>query len=85
MLLLHNIPGKLKNEFAHSRKGRERGAWFVYSPAAIIIPLLRPKPQICCGASGVFSDLPALQRNAIILSRLRLRSSGTGSGDVSGK
>jgi len=43
MLLLHNIPGKLKNEFAHSRKGRERGARFVYSPVAIIIPFTSSK------------------------------------------
>ena len=82
MLLLHDIPGKLKNEFAHSRKGRERGAWFLYSPAAIIIPFTSSKTS---NLLGVFSALPALQRKAIILSRLRPRSRGTGSGDVSGK
>jgi len=38
MLILHDILGKLKNEFAHSRKGDERGTWFVYSLVAIIIP-----------------------------------------------
>jgi len=38
MLILHDILGKLKNEFAHSRKSHERGAWFVYSLVAIIIP-----------------------------------------------
>jgi len=38
MFLLHDILAKLKNEFAHSRKGDERGTWFIYSLVAIIIP-----------------------------------------------
>jgi len=28
MIRLHDILQKLKNEFAHSRKGSERGIWF---------------------------------------------------------
>jgi DDE superfamily endonuclease len=43
MLILHDILGKLKNEFAHSRKGDERGAWFVYSLVAVIIPFTSSK------------------------------------------
>ena len=43
MLILHDILAKLKNEFAHFRKGEERGAWFVYSLVAIIIPFTSSK------------------------------------------
>jgi len=43
MFILHNILGKLKNEFAHSRKGNERGIWFVYTIIAIIIPFTSSK------------------------------------------
>ena len=45
MLILHDILGKLKNEFAHSRKGDERGTWFVYSLVAIIIPSTSSRPS----------------------------------------
>lgn len=38
MLILYDILGKLKNESAHSRKGHERGIWFVYMIVAIIVP-----------------------------------------------
>ena len=40
MMILHDILGKLKNEFAHSRKGRERGIWFVYPRAHTIVLIL---------------------------------------------
>ena len=43
MLILHDILGKLKNEFAHSRKGDERGTWFIYTLIAIIIPFTSSK------------------------------------------
>ena len=43
MIILHDILGKLKNEFAHSRKGDERGIWFVYTIVAIIIPFTSSK------------------------------------------
>ncbi|WP_155314003.1 hypothetical protein [Desulfosarcina ovata] len=38
MLILHDILEKLKNEFAQSSKGQERGIWFVYTIVAIIVP-----------------------------------------------
>ena len=38
MFILYDILGKLKNEFVNSRKGDERGIWFVYTIIAIIIP-----------------------------------------------
>jgi len=43
MLILHDLLEKLKNEFAHSRKGDERGTWFVYTLVAIIIPFTSSK------------------------------------------
>jgi len=33
----------LKEEFASSRKGEERGAWFVYTLLAIILPFTSSK------------------------------------------
>jgi hypothetical protein len=43
MLILHDILGKLKNEFSHSRKADERGIWFIYTLVAIIIPFTSSK------------------------------------------
>lgn len=43
MLILHDILGKLKNEFASSRKGNERGIWFVYTIVAILVPFTSSK------------------------------------------
>jgi len=43
MIILHDILKKLKNEFAHSRKGDERGTWFVYTLVAILIPFTSSK------------------------------------------
>ena len=43
MIILHDILEKLKNEFAHSRKGDERGIWFIYTIVAIIIPFTSSK------------------------------------------
>ena len=36
MFILHDILEKLKKEFTHSRKGQERGTWFIYTLVAII-------------------------------------------------
>ena len=43
MLILHDILGKLKDQFAGSRKADERGIWFVYTIVAIIIPFTSSK------------------------------------------
>ena len=43
MIILHDILKKLKNEFAHSRKGAERGIWFIYTIVAIIVPFTSSK------------------------------------------
>lgn len=43
MMILHDILKKLKSEFAQSRKGSERGIWFVYTIVAIIIPFTSSK------------------------------------------
>lgn len=38
MLILHSLLSELKDEFAPSRKGEERGTWFIYTLLAIILP-----------------------------------------------
>ncbi len=38
MLILHSLLSELKKEFAKSKKGEERGAWFIYTLLAIILP-----------------------------------------------
>ena len=43
MFILHDILEKLKKEFTHSRKGEERGTWFIYTLVAIIIPFTSSK------------------------------------------
>jgi len=43
MIILHDILEKLKSQFALSRKGDERGIWFVYTIIAIIIPFTSSK------------------------------------------
>ena len=43
MIILHEILEKLKNEFALSRKGGERGTWFIYTIVAIIVPFTSSK------------------------------------------
>ncbi len=43
MIILHDILEKLKNEFAYSRKGAERGIWFIYTIVAIIVPFTSSK------------------------------------------
>ncbi len=43
MHTLHSLLGNLKEEFASSRKGEERGAWFVYTLLAIILPFTSSK------------------------------------------
>jgi hypothetical protein len=43
MFILHEILTKLKNEFALSRKGPERGTWFVYTILAILVPFTSSK------------------------------------------
>ena len=43
MLTLHDILGKLRDQFAGSRKAGERGIWFVYTILAIIVPFTSSK------------------------------------------
>jgi hypothetical protein len=60
MFILHDVLEKLKNEFIHSKKGDERGIWFIYTILAIIIPFTSSKTSnllrcIEClfGATGI--------------------------------
>lgn len=43
MHTLHSLLSNLKEEFISSRKGEERGAWFVYTLLAIILPFTSSK------------------------------------------
>jgi len=43
MFILHEILTNLKNEFTTSRKGHERGSWFVYTILAILVPFTSSK------------------------------------------
>jgi len=43
MFILQEILAKLKNEFSMSRKGHERGRWFVYTLLAILVPFTSSK------------------------------------------
>ena len=43
MFILHQLIRKFKDDFAHSRKGEERGAWFSYTLLAVIIPFTSSK------------------------------------------
>jgi len=38
MLILHSLLSEFKEEFTQSRKGEERGPWFIYTLLAIILP-----------------------------------------------
>ena len=43
MMILYDILTKLKHEFSASRKGEERGTWFIYTLVAIIAPFTSSK------------------------------------------
>ncbi len=43
MFILHEILTNLKSEFSTSRKGHERGSWFVYTILAILVPFTSSK------------------------------------------
>ena len=43
MFILHDLLGKLKNEFVLSRKDDERAEWFIHTLLAIIIPFTSAK------------------------------------------
>ncbi|MCJ7601601.1 MAG: transposase, partial [Desulfobulbaceae bacterium] len=61
MLILHKFLKELKSEFAVSRKGEERGTWFVYTLLAIIVPFTSSKTSNllrCLKALFGFSSIP---------------------------
>jgi hypothetical protein len=60
MHILQSILNELKKEFTWSRKGKERGSWFVYTLLAIIVPFASSKTsnllralEIIFGFSGI--------------------------------
>ena len=85
MFILHDILGKLKNEFVLSRKDDERAEWFIHTLLAIIIPLHRQRPQTSSDAFTTFSGLPTLAENDIIRSWPLPNSPGRPFGEGCGK
>ena len=64
MLILHDLPTKLKNEFEISRKTGDRGIWFVYVLLGVIIPFTSSKTSNlyrCLKTLFGFSSLPKKQ------------------------
>jgi len=43
MFILYQLLRKFKDDFSHSKKGEERGAWFTYTLLAVIIPFTSSK------------------------------------------
>ncbi len=43
MHILHSLLSEIKEEFAQSKKGEERGPWFIYTMLAIILPFTSSK------------------------------------------
>lgn len=43
MKTIHQLFERFKDDFAHSRKGEERGQWFIYTILAIILPFASSK------------------------------------------
>jgi len=61
MHILHSLFNELKEEFAQSQKGAERGPWFIYTLLAIILPFTSSKTSNLLRALKVlfgFSDIP---------------------------
>ena len=85
MNILHDILEKLKNEFALSRKGDERGGWFVYTLVAIIIPFTSSKTSNILRCLNTLFGLPAYAKNDSTRSWLRPRSPGSGYGKPCGR
>ncbi len=50
MFILRDILTPLQQEFKHSRKGTERGVWFIYTLLAVITHSPHPVPQTCYDA-----------------------------------
>lgn len=85
MIILHDILQKLKNEFAHSRKGSERGIWFVYTIIAIIIPFTSSKTSNILRCLNTLFGFTGIRKNDSTPSWLRPRSLGIGYGKLYGR
>ena len=83
MFILHDILGKLKNEFVSSRKDDERAEWFIHTLLAIIIPFTSAKTSnlLRCLHQGS----PTLTGNDIIRSWPPPNSPGKPFGEGCGK
>jgi len=60
MLILHSLLSELKDEFFQSKKGKERGPWFIHTLVAIILPFTSSKTSNLLRALGTlfgFADI----------------------------
>jgi len=60
MLILHSLLSELKQEFAPSKNGEERGVWFIHTLLAIIVPFTSSRTSNLLRALGAlfgFADI----------------------------
>ena len=84
MLILHSSLKKFKKEFAKSKKGEERGPWFIYTLPAIILPFVSSGTSNLLRALETCSGSP-LRRKGTIDLWPRRRFPGRGLGSDYGK
>ena len=62
MFILRNILNPLQDEFKHSRKGSERGTWFVYTLLAVITHFTSSRTSNLLRCLQTLFELPVCQR-----------------------
>ena len=62
MLILHSSLKEFKKEFAKSKKGEERGPWFIYTLPAIILPFVSSGTSNLLGMSALEALLLSPQK-----------------------
>jgi hypothetical protein len=85
MIILHDIFKKLKNEFAHSRKGDERSIWYIYTIVAIIVPFTSSKTSNLLRCLKGLFGFAGIHKKRYYTFMTCPRSPGNGSGSVCGR
>ena len=62
MFILRNILNPLQDPFKHSRKGSERGTWFVYTLLAVITHFTSSRTSNLLRCLQTLFELPVCQR-----------------------
>ena len=66
MHILHSLLTELKEEFAQSQKGGERGPWFLYTLLAIILPFTSSKTSNLLRALKVLFGFGDIQKKRYV-------------------